>query len=446
MSETPWQSSTLGQIARFRRGVSYDLSTLAESAESARPYLNMKSFHKDGGYNELGLKYFSGAVSEDDLLRGNCLVIANTDVTRDGDIIGAPALVPAELAGLEVVCSHHVTALHLRHECDARFLHHALRLPRYRAAFRQHARGTTVLMLDPRSIEGIAFDRPSDVNEQRQIAEVIDTLDTTLHQTKAIIEKLKQVKQGLLHDLLTRGIDANGELRPPQSQAPHLYKDSPLGWIPREWDSRSLDEVAESIVDGPFGSNLKTEHYVSLPGVRVVRLQNIGIGEYKDVDRAYISDQRALSLARNAVVAGDVLVAALGDDRHPVGRACCYPNGLPAAVNKADCFRLRPRHELAVSEFVMRSLNCEAARLQVRRFEQGVTMQRVNLGNLKRVVLALPALQEQKAACERLKAIDLTTTANESSLAKLRLQKSGLMDDLLTGRVRVTPLLVDVTD
>ena len=74
------------------------------------------------------------------------------------------------------------------------------------------------------------------IAEQVKIAEVLDTLDTTIRQTEAIIEKLKQVKQGLLHDLLTRGIDANGELRPPQSQAPHLYKDSPLGWIPTEWD------------------------------------------------------------------------------------------------------------------------------------------------------------------------------------------------------------------
>ena len=71
---------------------------------------------------------------------------------------------------------------------------------------------------------------PADVQEQAKIAEILDTLDTAIRQTEAIIEKLKQVKQGLLHDLLTRGIDANGELRTPQSQAPHLYKDSPLGW------------------------------------------------------------------------------------------------------------------------------------------------------------------------------------------------------------------------
>jgi len=70
------------------------------------------------------------------------------------------------------------------------------------------------------------------LRQQQAIAEILDTLDTTIRQTEAIVEKLKQVKQGLLHDLLTRGIGANGELRPLQSQAPHRYKESPLGWIP----------------------------------------------------------------------------------------------------------------------------------------------------------------------------------------------------------------------
>jgi len=81
------------------------------------------------------------------------------------------------------------------------------------------------------------------LDEQLFISSVLDTLATAIHETEAIIAKLKAVKQGLLHDLLTRGIDANGELRPPQSEAPHLYKESPLGWIPAEWFVSLLDKV-----------------------------------------------------------------------------------------------------------------------------------------------------------------------------------------------------------
>ena len=75
---------------------------------------------------------------------------------------------------------------------------------------------------------------------QPVIAQILDTLDTAIRETEALIDKLKAVKQGLLNDLLTRGIDADGQLRPPQSEAPQLYKESPLGWIPRSGSAESF--------------------------------------------------------------------------------------------------------------------------------------------------------------------------------------------------------------
>ena len=71
--------------------------------------------------------------------------------------------------------------------------------------------------------------------EQRRIAEILDTLDEAIRKTEQVIAKLQQMKQGLLHDLLTRGIDDNGELRDPDRH-PEQFKDSPLGRIPREWE------------------------------------------------------------------------------------------------------------------------------------------------------------------------------------------------------------------
>jgi len=275
---------------------------------------------------------------------------------------------------------------------------------------------------------------------QPVIAQILDTLDTAIRETEALIDKLNAVKQGLLHDLLTRGIDVNGQLRPPQSAAPQLYKESPLGWIPREWEVDLLGDVAESLIDGPFGSNLKTAHYVENPGVRVVRLQNIQLEGYDDSDRAFISDKHATSLLRNRVAGGDVLIASLGDNNYPVGRACCYPTDLPDAVNKADCFRFRAGARCH-NEFIMLFMNCALVRRQVRGYEQGVTMKRINLGNLRRIVVALPDLAEQERIIERMQAIRGQLEITKLQHGKLQQKKSGLMDDLLAGRVRVTPLL-----
>ena len=363
-------------------------------------------------------------------------------VVEDGDVLigmdgdfavqkwsGGPALLNQRVCKVESVSSM----------LDQNFLYWYL-MPHVADIHRKTPQ-TTVRHLSASSLAKIPVP-PISFEEQRRASRVLDTLDTTIRQTEAIIEKLKQVKQGLLHDLLTRGIDDNGELRPPQSEEPHLYKESPLGWVPRDWDVVPVDHVAESIVDGPFGSNLKTEHYVPTPGVRVVRLQNIGIGTYDDAECAYVSSQKALSLSRNQVIGGDVLVAALGDERYPVGRACSYPKEFAAAVNKADCFRLRPEASVAIAEFVVHSLNGAAARRQGRGYEQGVTMQRINVGNLKRILLAMPPLAEQRASCSMLATLDTTLVITTRNLSKYRQQKSGLMDDLLTGRVRVTPLLL----
>lgn len=190
-------------------------------------------------------------------------------------------------------------------------------------------------------------------------------------------------------------------------------------------------------MDGPFGSNLKTEHYVMERGVRVVRLQNVLAGQYNDSDRAFISRAHAEYLSRHRVNPGDILVAGLGEDNNAVGRACCYPDELPPAINKADCFRLRCNRGLAINAYIMHSLNTDAARKQVRRFEQGVTRRRINMGNLRRVAVALPDATEQMQIVQMLAASSHQIEAAEEFKQKLVLEKHGLMHDLLTGRVRV---------
>src|SRR5260370_34121766 len=74
------------------------------------------------------------------------------------------------------------------------------------------------------------------IHEQSDLVRILRIIDRVARKAETIVEKLKQVKQGLLHDLLTRGVDANGELRLSYEDAPELYKESPLGWIPKEWE------------------------------------------------------------------------------------------------------------------------------------------------------------------------------------------------------------------
>ncbi|AVH36817.1 restriction endonuclease subunit S [Pseudomonas monteilii] len=368
--------------------------------------------------------------------------ISTNSVFSRGDILFGklrPNLRKCVIAPFDGYCSTDILVLRAKDGIDSGFAGKIFQTEQVGAAAERTAIGTKMPRTSWRHLKTVDVFCP-DIKEQKCAAQILDTLDTTIRETEALIDKLKAVKHGLLHDLLTRGIHPNGQLRQPQSAAPELYKKSPLGWIPREWEVDLLGNVAESLIDGPFGSNLKTAHYVENPGVRVVRLQNIQQEGYDDSDRAFISDRHAISLSRNQVVGGDVLIASLGDENYPVGRACCYPADLPDAVNKADCFRFRAGANCQ-NEFITFFMNSAPARRQVRGYEQGVTMKRINLGNLRRIFVTLPELDEQELIVERMRVLQGHIEIAKLQYGKLQQQKSGLMDDLLTGRVRVTPLL-----
>src|SRR5690606_17855660 len=147
---------------------------------------------------------------------------------------------------------------------------------RQSSALRRVAQGTTFEAISKNDLLTLKLSLPPRTDWPK-IAQVLDTLDTAIHETEAIIAKLKAVKQRLLHDLLTRGIDANGELRPPQSEAPHLYKPSPLGWIPKEWQIESVVKACSDVVDCPHS----TPHYQD-HGVLVARTMHIKDGMFLD--------------------------------------------------------------------------------------------------------------------------------------------------------------------
>jgi len=317
---------------------------------------------------------------------------------------------------------------------DPAFLFQSL-IPRYEE-LRSRSAGGGRAGLTKSILERVPIQMPRK-EEQSSIAEILATLDGAIEQTEALIAKYQQIKAGLMHDLFTRGVTPDGRLGPPRSEAPHLYQWSDRGWIPTDWRNQHLETLAESLVDGPFGSNLKTEHYVGEPGVRVVRLQNVDSGEYNDADRAFISESHANYLIRNQVKAGDVLIAGLGEDNNVVGRSCCYPEGLPPAINKADCFRLRCRESVGLNRYVMYFLNTDGARAQIRRFEQGVTRRRINTTNLKKLMIGLPSIGEQERVVGLLDAAALQLARDVERRSKLQQMKQGLMQDLLTGRVRV---------
>ncbi len=275
------------------------------------------------------------------------------------------------------------------------------------------------------------------LGEQQAIGEILDTLDTAIVQTESIIAKLKSVKQGLLHDLLTRGIDANGELRPPQVEAPQLYKESPLGWIPREWEVDSIVKLTTSSAIGPFGSDLVATDYRTT-GVPVIFVRDVKPGNLIWKSEVYVSARKAQALVAHGVVAGDVVATKMG---LPPCVSAVYPDSMPNGIVTADIVRLRPSLTRILPLWMSAFINAPPVLKQVEQITAGVTRPKVTLRDVRDLRLAVPSLEEQHVLLNRVEAMNSRIRLEGAALDKYLVEKSGLMDDLLTGRVRVTPLL-----
>src|SRR5262249_53523440 len=107
--------------------------------------------------------------------------------------------------------------------------------------------------------------------------------------------------------------------------------------------------VLYSIIDGPFGSSFSSSDYVD-DGAKVIRLGNIGFGEYRSADQASVSIDLYKRFESYAVRGGDLLIAGLGDARNHAGRACVSPD-LGLAIVKGKCFRARVNPRIGDSRF-----------------------------------------------------------------------------------------------
>lgn len=285
----------------------------------------------------------------------------------------------------------------------------------------RRASGTTFLEISGAEFGTIKLPSPSP-EEKLKIAELLDTLDTAIHQTEAIVEKLKQVKQGLLHDLLTRGVDANGELRPSYEQAPELYQESPLGWIPKEWDAKPLDGSIGLI----SGQHISTDLCNSVgKGVPYFTGPSNFVGATTAVT-SYTTHPQVMCEK------GDLLITVKGSGCGKVAVA-----GVTACISR-QLMAIRVAENVSMYWLAV----FQSLQPQFNRMATGGNIPGIGRDQILGFVHPMPKkAEEMEAIGVRIQAMDARLAIEEQKLEKLKVQKLGLMDDLLTGRVRVTPLL-----
>ncbi len=273
------------------------------------------------------------------------------------------------------------------------------------------------------------------LDDQRAISAFLDReterVDGLIGKKQRQIKLLEEKRAALISHAVTKGLDPKAKMKPSGIEW--------LGEIPEHWKVIKLRRLTLSRCDGPFGSGLKSEHYRD-DGIRVIRLQNIRFAHFDDTDQAFIDPDYYQELGDHDIQPGDLLIAGLGDDKNPVGRACVAPHSVGPAMVKADCFRFRLDQGIAAPAYFAFQLSTAAAALDGA-LATGTTRARMNLSYTGDRAIILPPLEEQRAIATFLYRetgrIDTLIEKVEKSIDKLREYRTALISAAVTGKMDV---------
>ncbi|CAN3982858.1 hypothetical protein [Kitasatospora purpeofusca] len=317
------------------------------------------------------------------------------------------------------VCSNFCSRIVPAPGIDSRFLTYVFSAAYSQGLTESAIKQTTGIQnLDAGALFASAWSYPES-EEQGRIADFLDAETSRMDRLNSL--RLQQI------DLLEEGWMG--------SWADIIRSDAEKSqWVP-------IRRFITAITDGPFGSSLTSAHY-SDSGVRVIRLGNIGRAEYREREPAYISEDYFTKLRRHEAVAGDLIIAGLGDQKNPLGRSCTVPPNLGTAMVKADCFRVRLDQRKVLHEYAAWALSSPPVTDQVALLARGSTRARINLEVVREVMIPVPTTEQQQLSVARMSTlrsnVKALTTRLHRQLELLAERRQALITAAVTGQFDVS--------
>ena len=276
--------------------------------------------------------------------------------------------------------------------------------------------GSNYPAVKPKDIAAFPFALPP-LNEQHRIAEILSSVDASIQATQSVIEQAERVKRGLMAELLTGGLGSDAIER---------------GEVPEGWALSPVSSVLKPslFIDGDW---VESKDQSPDGDVRLIQLADIGDGYFIDKSDRHLTKDTAMRLKCTFLRKGDILVARMPE---PLGRCCFFPlEGEECFVTVVDVAIMRP-HESFNATWLMNLINSDYARRFIEDNAGGTTRKRISRKNLGGLLLPVPPIGEQCRIAEILSDLDSFITKQKKTVEQLTRTKRGLMDDLLTGKVR----------
>ncbi len=429
-----WKSIRFAEIGEAIRGVSYTPSDLREERSVTAVTLLRSNNIKGGRINYRDTQYVSKVVvRENQLLKPQDIAICMSNGNRA--LVGKAGKFEGRSDSLEYTVGAFCAIFRPNQSFDPDFVRHLFGSEAYQKHLDVILAGSAINNLKGSDIKEIDADCPTSKPEQTKIAEILSTVDRAIEQTEALIAKQQRLKTGLMQDLLTRGIDEHGNLR---SEQTHEFKDSPLGRIPVEWEVKKLGNLLSSINQG-WSPDCESD-----PAAQgewgVLRTTAVVWEGYQDYENKGLPSNLA-PRPHLEIQAGDLLMTRAGPNSR-VG-VIAYVYGTRSKLMLSDkIYRLVPTKE-ADGRFLCYALSSSGSQRHLSNLKTGMAESQTNISQeiVKALMTVCPPSAEQSLIADRLDHISSESNKSTTVLAKLRSLKIALMQDLLTGRKRVSELL-----
>jgi type I restriction enzyme S subunit len=259
--------------------------------------------------------------------------------------------------------------------------------------------------------------------EQQKIAAILTSVDEVIEKTQAQIDKLKDLKTAMMQELLTNGVG----IKQGDAYIPHTeFKDSPVGRIPKSWDCVNFGDITLEHKQGYYSKERYTPNGTYI--VRITDMSNPTVS-FTVMPRMVISDNDFNSYKLDK---GDFIFARSG----AIGRYGIYDSE-NEAVFASYLIRFKFDQTRCLNQFLGYCYESSSCQKQLGAITQGSSNININALNIKSLVIPIPTIDEQERIVNTIGSIDKRANILLCKLVKLKSTKKALMQDLLTGKVRV---------
>lgn len=302
---------------------------------------------------------------------------------------------------------------------DTEFLYYLLSSDDIQRQYKSLAAGSTVLNLNKDIVSDVVVIFPVDLKEQKHISDILSSCDSVIQNTQKVIDKYKAIKQGMMHDLFTRGLTKDGKLRPSYQEAPELYKPSELGMIPKEWEKDCIGNNYITYAGGTPSREHDEYYKGDIPWVTSSECNQLEINDTLE----HITNIAVQRTSTKMVKAGAILLALYGATAGQVAKL-----NLDATTNQAvlACLSDNKNDNIYLLYYF------GYIKDKMLYLAQGSGQPNLSKTSVDKFVYLKPDKSEQIAIAKRLSSIDSAIQKEDAMLAKYKNIKTGLMARLLT--------------